>query len=172
MSKISFIAKIEQFDSNLWGYHFMVPDNMANIFIEGDNRRVICTIAQSHKINSALMPSKLGYFILVNAEIRKKFNLHIGSEVSIELEKDRSEFGMPMPDEFREVLEQDELGSKFFYALTPGKQRTLLYMIGKVKNTDSKIRKSLAVMQHLCLNKGVLDFKLLNETMKEFNKNK
>ncbi|MBK8517794.1 MAG: hypothetical protein IPL55_16360 [Saprospiraceae bacterium] len=58
----------------------------------------------------------------------------------------------------------------FFHALTPGKQRSLIYIVGKVKNTESKIRKSLAIADHLTSNKGKIDGKLLYEALKEYNK--
>ena len=55
-------------------------------------------------------------------------------------------------------------------SLTPGKKRTLLYLVGNVKNSDSRIRKSLAIADHLTVNKGQIDFKLLNEAFKAYNK--
>jgi uncharacterized protein YdeI (YjbR/CyaY-like superfamily) len=84
--------------------------------------------------------------------------------------KDDSKYGMPMPDEFQEVLYQEPDASKYFHELTAGKQRSLLYIVGKVKNTESRIKKSLAIADHLVANKGKLDFKMLNEAFKEYNK--
>ncbi|MFN4123613.1 MAG: YdeI/OmpD-associated family protein [Flavobacteriales bacterium] len=75
-----------------------------------------------------------------------------------------------MPEEFEEVMQQDEIGSQLFHQLTAGKKRSLLYMIGKVKNVQSRINKSLAVMEHLKENQVKLDYKILNEKMEEFNR--
>ncbi|MBE62878.1 MAG: hypothetical protein CMB89_11005, partial [Flammeovirgaceae bacterium] len=65
--------------------------------------------------------------------------------------------------------DQDKLASEFFHDLTPGKQRNLIYIISKVKNTDSRINKALAIIDHLTERNGKLDFKLLNEKIKEYN---
>jgi hypothetical protein len=67
------------------------------------------------------------------------------------------------------VLAQDEEGARYFYALTKGKQRSLVYVVGKVKNVDSQIAKGLAIMHHLKEAQGKLDFKRLGEVIKEYN---
>jgi len=41
--------------------------------------------------------------------------------------------------------------------------------VNKIKNTDIKINRSMAIAQHLMDVKGMLDFKQLNETIKEYN---
>jgi len=160
---------LEKFDSNLWGHHFPVSDEIARQFIEGNNRRVICRINAVHTLQGALMPSSEGYFLLINKTLVAKFGLTIGEKVTLELEKDRSEFGHEVPEVFTALLEQDEEGREYFYQLTPGKQRSLIYLIGKVKNVDSQMGKGLAILQHLKDERGKLDFKKLNILIKEYN---
>lgn len=167
--KYEFSSILACFDSNLWSYHVIVPDEIYKVLTKEGNKRVVCIINETHKTHAALLHYDFGYFILINNEIRKKFNLSLGSRLSLTLESDNSEYGMPMPEEFSAVLDQDELGNKYFHALTPGKQRSLLYLVGKIKSTQIKINKSLAIMHHLCVTKGNLDYKLLNEHFKEFN---
>ena len=160
---------LEKFDSNLWGLHFPIPDEIAAQFIEGNNRRVICRINDIHSMQCALMPSSEGYFLLINKSLVSKLGLLIGEKVLIKLEKDRSEFGHEVPDVFSALLEQDEEGREYFYKLTPGKQRSLIYIVGKVKNLDSQLVKSLAILEHLRDEKGKLDFKKLNILIKDYN---
>ena len=99
----------------------------------------------------------------------KKLKIKEGDAVSIVIDKDTSEYGVPMPDSFLALLSQDEQGSEYFHQLTPGKQRSLIYIVGKVKNIDSQINKGLAILNHLTETKGQLDFKRLNEKIKEYN---
>lgn len=171
MSSFQFQSVLEKFDTNLnlWGYHFMVPDEVAFLLLDGNDRRVKCTLFSTETISCALMPKDGHYFILVNAGLRKKFQLELGDKVEVELEKDDSEFGMPVPEEFQVAMDMDEEGAKFFQQLSPGKKRSLLYIAGKVKGTDSRIKKSLAILHHLRQVHGKLDFKRLAETIKEFN---
>ena len=115
------------------------------------------------------MPIDNASYILVNQKVRTELNLSDGDKVLITLEKDTSEYGIPMPESFRVLLDQDEVGSQFFHSLTPGKQRSLIYIVGKVKNVDSQLNKGLAILDHLTEVKGKLDFKALNVKIKEYN---
>jgi len=67
------------------------------------------------------------------------------------------------------LLEQDDEGRIFFEKLTPGKKRSLVYLVGKVKNIDSQLNKGLAILDHLKSVEGKLDFKKLNELIKDYN---
>ena len=165
----NFRATILKFESDLWSYYLAIPKEIGNEFIEGDDRRVICTIQNGVPIHGALMPKGDVYSIYVKKEFMKKNGLHEGDEVNVMLEKDRSEYGFPVPASFAELLHQDPEGSHYFHALTKGKQRSLIHIVGKVKNVDSQLAKGLAIMHHLKEAEGKLDFKRLNELIKEYN---
>lgn len=160
---------LQKFDSNVYGFHFPVPTEIAINFTEGNDRRVVCTINQNLQIQGALMPYSGGYFLMVNQVLVKKLGLSIGDQVNLKLEKDRSEFGMPMPESFRALLDQDVEGSRYFDQLTTGKKRSLIYLIGKVKNIDSQLNKGLAILDHLKTEEGNIEYKKLNQLIKEYN---
>ena len=149
-----------------------IPKDIGDHFIEGEDRRVICTINNFSPIYSALMPKGEVYSIYVKKEFMKKHGLEEGDEVNVTLEKDTSEYGIPVPDSFQELLHQDTEGSMYFHELTKGKQRTLIHIVGKVKNVDSQLAKGLAIMHHLKEAQGILDFKRLNELIKQYNNRK
>jgi uncharacterized protein YdeI (YjbR/CyaY-like superfamily) len=86
--------------------------------------------------------------------------------VSVLLKKDESEYGLPMPEELQELLLQDEEGDRLFHALTIGKQRTLLYIVGSVKDTGKRISRALAIVNHLKATGGKIDYKKLNEAIR------
>lgn len=127
-------------------------------------RRVVCTLNDSHTFQCALLPNKDEFCIVVNKAVRDKLGLEDGSVVSVLLEADTSKYGAPMPAELKEVLNQDPEGSGLFHALTPGKQRSLIYMIRGVKGVDKRIHLSLIVLKHITENDGkVVDAKLYEE---------
>jgi hypothetical protein len=163
------ITKLQKYDSPLWGHHFPIPEEIAGKYIEGNNRRIICYINNQHKMQCAIMPSKEGFFILINKHLVNKLQLGIGEDVRLSIEKDHSEFGHEVPESFQVLLAQDEEGRGFFEQLTPGKQRSLIYIVGKVKNIDSQLNKGMAILDHLKLVNGELDFKKLNAMIKEYN---
>ena len=168
---MQFKATISKFDSPLWGYHINVPDEVAQLFIAKNNKRVVCTLNGSETFQCALMPSKAGpHFININKVLRDKLKLRVGSEVQAELKKDESKYGLPMPEEMEELLLQDPEGDQLFHALTPGKQRSLLYIAGKPKGSETRLKKSITIIEHLKANQGKIDFKQLQQDMKDANR--
>ncbi|WP_421976260.1 YdeI/OmpD-associated family protein [Roseivirga seohaensis] len=166
---VSFTTTLAQFHYEHWSYHLPVSPEITAQFTNGNNRRVKCLINNKITIHTALMPINEGSYILVNQKIRTKLNISEGDKVEVTLEKDNSEYGIPMPESFNVLLDQDEVGSKFFHSLTPGKQRSLIYIVGKVKSIDSQLNKGLAILDHLTEVQGKLDFKALNVKIKEYN---
>lgn len=167
-----FTAGISKMESNLWGYFIPVPEIVSEEIINvQENRRVVCTINNSLSFQCALMPKGDGtYFILLNKANLNKLKLQLGDTVDIQLKKDESEYGLPMPEEMAEVLYSDPEGDELFHALTPGKQRNLLYIVNKVKSPDLRIHKALVIVEHLKQQSGKIDFKLLYESLKASNR--
>ena len=169
---MQFKTTIEKFDSNLWSYYVVIPKNIGAQFIKGENRRVKCSINGAPPIQSALMPKGEIYSIYVKKSFMKDHSINESDQVDVQLVKDESDYGMPLPDTFEMLLDQDEEGQKLFKALTMGKQRSLVHIVGKVKNVDSQIAKGLAIMHQLKESNGALDFKRLNELIKIYNNRK
>lgn len=160
---------IQKFENDLWSYFLPVPKSIGDQFIVEKNRRIRCFINDQGPLYYALMPKGDVYSIYLKKEFIKRHGLKEGDEVTLTLEKDESEYGMPVPESFQVLLDQDEEGSNYFHALTIGKQRSLIHVVGKVKNVDSQLAKGLAIMHHLKESTGQLDFKRLNVLIKEYN---
>ncbi len=165
-------APILRFESNLWSYYVAIPKKIGDQFITKENRRVKCTINGAAPIHTALMPRGEVYSVYVKKDFMKKHGLSEGDEVTVHLEKDDSEYGMPLPESFQVLLDQDEEGFRYFKQLTMGKQRSLVHLVGQVKNVDSQLARGLAIMHHLKETNGVLDFKQLNVLIKHYNQRK
>ncbi len=127
----TFTTTLQDFDTKLWRHHFPVPTEIANQFINGNNRREICIINQQIRLQCALIPYTDGYFILINKPLVERHQLKVGMEVNISIEKDSSEHGHEVPESFSMLLDQDEAGKKYFDQLTPGKKRSLIFFCGK-----------------------------------------
>ena len=175
---IPFQTTLQRFDSDLWGYHIAVPNTLAENFLELGHKRVVCTLFGTVEIQCALMTRKQSlesnpsqnYFININKELRSRFRLDVGDEVEAAIRPDLSKYGLPMPEELEELLAQDPEGDQLFHALTPGKQRSLLFMVGKPKGTDTRLKKALVILDHLKVNQGQLDFRRLQADFKEANR--
>lgn len=159
-------AKLENFNTKLWTYHIKVPKPIAMHFLEMGDKRVICHLNDAYKFQCAIMAAGEGvYFINVNKKIRDELGLKEGSKIKVSLEKDKSEFGLPFPKEFKEVLAQDKKANAYFQKLTPGKQRNLIYIAGQPKNSDARIHRSIIMAEHLKNNSGKIDFRSLNKEL-------
>jgi uncharacterized protein YdeI (YjbR/CyaY-like superfamily) len=71
-----------------------------------------------------------------------------------------------MPEEIRAVLDQDPEGDRLFHALSPGKQRSLLYQAGQKTDVDLRIHRALAIVEHLKENDGQVIFDKLAYELK------
>lgn len=163
----SFTAKLDRFNSNLWYFHFIVPIKIAKKFIDGNNKRVVCTLNNTETFQAALMHLGDGnFFINVNKKLRDKLKLNEGDNVYVSLQKDESEYGLPMPIELAELMKMDDEGHKVFHSLTLGKQRTMLHFIGTPKNMDIRIKRAICVIEHLKLHHGKIVYKELIEAVK------
>lgn len=166
--KLQFNSILDLSDNKLWGAHFIVPDLVARVFVDNNIRRVVCSLNGKVEYQCALLPKGDGSFLItVNKKTRERLGLKAGSPLHVSLWKDDSEYGLPMPEELAEVLGQDEEGNRLFHALTPGKIRTLLYIVGQVKDPDKKIGRALAIVDHLKTNGGKIDYKALNEALRK-----
>ena len=167
-NEYQFTSFLEESTNKLWGSHFAVPNIVANALVDGENRRVVCLLNEKIEYQCALLPRGDGSFlIMVNKRTRDKLGLQPGYKLTAKLRRDESEYGLPMPEELAELLRQDEQGNRLFHALTPGKLRTLLYIAGQPKTSDTRLRRALAIVEHLKTNDGKINYRQLNDEMKE-----
>jgi hypothetical protein len=165
--KVRFSSTLERSTNKLWGGHCQVPGSAARRLINGKSRRVVCSLNGSPYRQCALIPHGNGSFVLtVNKGTRDELGLEFGVKVNVRLKRDESRYGLPMPEEFQEVLRQDREGNRLFHALTAGRLRTLLYIVGQAKSPDARISRALTILRHLKLNKGRINYKELNTALR------
>ncbi len=173
---MKFTAFLSVFEENSlsWEKHIPIPDAIFTEMLKiAPDKRIICALNNSLSFHCAMMPKGTFHYILVNNEICKKLNLNVNDEIKVEIVKDDSKYGINISEELEEVLFSDPEGSLLFHRLTSGKQRSLIHIINKVKNSQTKIEKSFVILEHLKRQKGTLDFKALQADFKEFaQKNK
>jgi hypothetical protein len=114
---------------------------------------------------------KGGYYISLNKTTRDSLGISVGDKVDVELVRDESKYGLPMPEELQAVLDQDPEGDKLFHSLTNGKQRTILYYVAKNKDIDRRIGAALIILEHLKNNDGKIDYKKLYQELKALTSN-
>lgn len=164
-----FTTKIIAYQSEFQYIGISVPRDVLKTFAQTNNRRTNCTINNSFAFPAALLPDgKDNFFITINKQRIKSNKLKVGESVFVKIEEDTSRYGMPLPEEMKELFEQDDEGSALFHKLTIGKQRTLIYQVLKIKSSQLRINKAIAFIEYLKSSNGKLDFKELSLFLKEF----
>ncbi|MFA0963628.1 YdeI/OmpD-associated family protein [Roseivirga sp. BDSF3-8] len=167
----SFTSTLTYFHDNpVYGHHIPVPRDHAEPFTSLNEKRVLCTLQGKVTIHAALMHDGKGdYFILANKTLRNKLGLSLGQDVKVSLETDNSPYGMEVPEELTELFSQDEEADNLFHSLTSGKQRSLIHWVSSVKNPDLRLKRGLVMTRHLKSSQGKLDWKKLNQELKDAN---
>ena len=164
---MKFDGRLEKYENNLWNYHIKVPAAIVDELKEKRMKRFLCSMNGNKAFHASLMPAGGNeYFIKINKSLRDSHNLKLGSLVGVQLLADDSDYGMPLPKEMAELFEIDPEGDRYFHQLTPGKQRSLLFIVNKLKSEEKRIEKSLIIIDHLKEQLGQLDFKILYEDFK------
>lgn len=139
------------------GYVIM-PENIALHFLNKNQKRVKCIINNGYTLHCALKRNDdLGYFVSMSRRVRKEANIHFGESLTIEVLPDDSEYQVDMPEEFHEVLLSDEEGFEAFQALTPGKQRSIIFHVKRAKRSETRINRALKMIENLKM--GMTDLK-------------
>jgi hypothetical protein len=151
------------------GWHFISVSRVVGEKFpaqDGRSRRVVCALNGKAEFQCALMPSGGEFFIMVNKEIRARLAILSGHTVEVSLRSDESKYGMAMPAELEEVLKQDPDGDRLFHELTAGKRRSLMWIVGKGKDEDTRIHRALVVVGHLNDNGGKIMGEKLQQELK------
>ena len=152
--------------------HLLVPVDIVQQIKTAGYKRFIITMNDKVESYSALISDGDGqHFIIMNKENEKKLKISIGDKVKVHIKEDTSKYGMPMCPEMEELMRVDDEAVEYFDGLKPGVRRNLIYMASKPKSTDTRLIKSLIIMDYLKMKKGNLDFKELNQCMKDWRGN-
>lgn len=90
-----------------------------------------------------------GYYLLLSAEKRRGLGLDVGDRVEVQLAPDASDYGIPVPEEWQAHVDEDAAVRAAFDELTPGRQRRILYVVGKPKGAATRERKAAGAAAYL-----------------------
>ena len=168
--KLAFQSKLSKFEkSPLWKHYLEVPSEIIRQ-VPDSLKRFDVKVNNSIAWTTAIMKTKTFHFILLNDSRVKQLGLSIDSLVEIELTENTSKYGIEMPEQLQMELDQDEAVSTRFESLTPGNQRTIINIVIKVKNPESRTKKAKAISHLLFeMTDNKVDYKRLNELIKFYN---
>ena len=142
----SLISKLSYLNT----YHLTVPKSVIKKLGGSLNIRLICTVNKKVSFSCGLMALGDGLaYISIHSKRIKDAGTGVGEEVSVSLVMDDSKYGMEMPEELQEILEQDEVARLRFEKITPGKQRNIIRFVSSVKNSQLRIDRAWKLLTNL-----------------------
>ena len=84
-------------------------------------------------------------YFSVSAPLRKAAHLRVGGAVMVAF-KIVDPDNLDIPEELEAVLSQDDEARKAWDKLTTGYQRSLIHYVTSVKNVDSRIKRSIELL--------------------------
>ena len=127
-----------------------IGTSMAQKFVKKGIKRCICILNGKSSLHVALQSRKEErYFIYISKHVLKELSLKKGMTVQMELKEDESQFQFEKAAEWNEVLATDPIAKDIFDQLTPGNQRSILYLITRVKSSEKRIERSLHIAEQL-----------------------
>ena len=152
-----------------WNGRLLIPaEAVAAIGHDGKRRYVIRVEGMPAWHGALTSDGDGGHYVIFSKERQRALEAaDLDPErLTVHLEVDDSRYGAPMPEEFAAVLAEDALANAYFHELTPGRQRNVLYLIGRYKTSDTRLRKAVAIAEYLAEARGQLDSKELGEWMR------
>ncbi|MBC5775912.1 DUF1905 domain-containing protein [Pontibacter sp. KCTC 32443] len=135
---------------HLPGHYIEVPPVVVQQLGGTFKVRVLCTINNKLTFQGGLVALGGGSgYISINNKQLKQLGLQSGDKVEITLQEDTTEYGMEVPEELKELLNQDTEGKRRFELLPPGKQRYIIYYVGGVKSSQLRIDRALLLINNL-----------------------
>ncbi|NVK62932.1 MAG: DUF1905 domain-containing protein [Flavobacteriales bacterium] len=150
----TFTSKIEYLDKLKMSYISVSDEILESFREEGDkllyNQRFNVTINNevTWQGGTVSLGNNTAYITFSKARM-KKIGVTLGDTVTVHLEKNRSEYGFDVPEEFEEVLRQDPHANERFSKLPKGMRRGIIYIVLQLKSSEKRIEKSLFFMENL-----------------------
>lgn len=147
---IVFKTKIDCLDYMANMRYLLIPNEIVMQLGGSFSIRLWCTADEKVKWQCGLTALGNGdAYISLNAQRLKQLKAKPGDEVTLSLEKDDSEFGLEVPEELKELFEQDPEGNKRFHQLIAGKQRFIIRVIISVKSSQLRVERAVTLIENL-----------------------
>ena len=148
----SFSAQIERFDVDAAWHFLAIPAEHVDAVREAGDGRYVITVNDAVTWHCGLLPTGDGrWFVAVSKAKIKAAQTTFGGWVHVDLAVDKSKYGMPIPDDLQDMLDDDPEFLKRFDAMLPGKRRGMIHHIASAKTDATVAKRILKLMQELGL---------------------
>ena len=153
------MVKSQVFEVSLRGSHsLIIPESHAFPFVEKGHGRVRVQARFEGKaidFHAALQKYQGQFVITFGRRYQKELGIYPNDYFELQLFEDNSRYGVEMPEELEVVLQSDPEAKQVFESFTAGKIRSLIYVIARYKNSQTRIDKSIILTENL--KRGIRD---------------
>lgn len=144
----SFSAQIERFDMEAAWHFIAVPSELTDAVRAHQAGRYIITVNDAVTWHCGLLPTgDQRWFVAVSQEKIAAAQTKLGGWVHVALAPDRSKYGMAVPEDLQDCLDDDPEFLKRFDAMLPGKRRSRIHHIASAK-TEATVAKRIAKLMN------------------------
>lgn len=131
-------------------YHYLpLPQEVAAALLAGGTRRVIATL-NGREISRAVVSDGAGrHVLLTGAALLRQVGVTLGDVVHVALRPDPSPEAIELGEELIAALEEDEAAAARFYAMTPGRRRSLASYVTSARRAETRLKRALALAEKL-----------------------
>jgi len=145
-----FAAPVLRYIERGMTWHYIpLPNDIADDLMGYGVRRVIATINNAH-FNRAILKRRTGErYIVASRALLRDIGACFGDTVVVDVRPDPSPGHPDIPDEFIAALENDPVAADRFYAMTPGKRRSLCHYVTTAKRPETREKRALELAYKL-----------------------
>jgi hypothetical protein len=154
------ILKSKPFEITITGKHFslILPETIIQPFLEKGLKRVKVNASFEDKtlsFHGAIQKRNGIYCMMFSKQKQKELGIFPNDYFQLQFFEDDSKYGVEMPEELDAVLKSDNEAFEIFDAFTDGKKRGIIYKILSIKNSQTRIKKSILTCENL--KRGIRD---------------
>ena len=145
--------KSQVFEVSLKGNHSLeIPEEQVLPFLAKGYKRVLAIAefeGKQLRFHAALQKYRERYVITFGKRYQKELGIFPNDYFQLQFFEDTSKYGVDVPEELEAVLDGDPEALQILESFTKGKIRSIIYMISRYKNSQTRIDKSLILCNNL-----------------------
>ena len=148
----SFSAQIERFEGEGHMHFLALPRDLAAEVRSQGAKRFVITVNDGVTWHCGLLGTGDGrWFVMVSKDKLKQAQTTLGGWVHVDFRVDDSKYGMAVPPDLQEMLDDDPDFLQRFDAMLPGKRRNAIHQIAMAKTDATIAKRILKLMNELGL---------------------
>ncbi len=145
--------KSQVFEVSLKGNHSLeIPEEHVLPFLTSGHKRVMVIAdfeGKKLRFHAALQKYQGRYVVTFGKRYQKELGIFANDYFQLQFFEDTSKYGVDIPEELEAVLETDPEALIILESFSEGKIRSIVYMIARFKNSQTRIDKSLILCNNL-----------------------